>query len=347
MIYVYHGDDDYGRQLAVDELKAAMGDPATASLNITALDGDDLTIGRLQEACDALPFLAERRLVLVRGLLQRFEPRREPGMEGSTAPRPKRDKDLEDSLKSYLVDVPDSTDLVFVEDKFSKENPFFGVTSARGNKVEEFRPVRGEALNQWIRDRVRERGAQITPQAVTELAAFVGDHLRALSHEIDKLISYTGGARAIREDDVRTVVSAVQEATIFQLVDAVGLRNGRRAVADLHTLLDAGANANYVLFMITRQVRMLLQIKELATAGAAPAAFQSALHLHPFVLQKGQEQARGFSLERLEAIYRQLLEVDSAIKRGRAEPELALDILVAELAGSGQSVGGRRQEGPG
>ncbi len=335
MIYVLYGDDDYSRQLAVDKMKAKMGDPTTASLNITTLDGDKLTLGDLQSACDAMPFLAEKRLVMVRRLLGRFEPRKESGGEGGggESAKPKKDKDLEGALKAYLPGLPATTGLVFLEDHYSKDNPFFGLIAAAKSYVKEFPPLKGEELNRWIVERVQAGGGQISPPAVTALATFVGDHLRTLSLEIDKLISYTGGARPIQEADVQRLVSAVQEASIFQLVDAVATRNSKRAMALLHTLQDNGMNALYILAMITRQFRILLQVKEMVAANATTADMQSKLHLHPFVLQKGQDQAKNFGLERLEEIYRKLAEVDAGIKRGRAEPELALDMLVVELAG--------------
>jgi len=317
-------------------MKARLGDPALASLNTTLLEDDKLTLGALQNACDTLPFLAEKRLVIVRNLLGRFEPPRKEGSagEGAETLRPKAnkgDQELAEALRDYLPRVPPTTALVFLEDRFSPENPFFPLIKALPHFLKEFSPPQGQELHRWIREQVEDEGGQISPKAVVALAAFVGPNLQALSLEISKLVSYTGGTRPIQEADVHLLVSAVQEATIFQLVDAVAARNRRRSLEVLHLLLNRGVNANYILVMITRQIRILLEVKELAASGATAAQMQGKLGLHPFVIQKAQDQARAFTVERLEEIYRRLLALDAAIKQGRTEPETALDILVTEL----------------
>jgi DNA polymerase III subunit delta len=333
LIYVLFGDDDYTKDQQVAKLKARLGDPTTVSMNLTQIDGDRLTVGALRESCDAMPFLAEKRLVIVRNFLTRFEPRKESGGEGE-GPRPKRDKDLEDALKSYLPNLPESTGLVFVEDRFGELNPFYATINGASKWVKGYQTPVGPALQEWIRQQVKETGGQIAPQAAVLLAAYVTDGLHHLAMEIDKLVSFTNGKRTIEAADVENLVTEVLQSNIFQVVDAIAAHNGKRAIGLLHTLLDNGTSEIYVLSMITRQFRILLQVKEMSGAGATQQEMQSKLHLHSFVLEKGLAQARGFTMERLEAIYRRLVEVDASIKRGRLEPELALDLLVVDLAGA-------------
>jgi DNA polymerase-3 subunit delta len=333
LIYVLYGDDDYTKDKQLATLKTKLGDATIISMNLTQIDGDRLTMGALRESCDAMPFLAPKRLVVVRDFLTRFEPRKDAGGEGE-APRPRRDKDLEDALKGYLPHLLESTGLVFMEERFSEQNPFYATIDGASKWVKLFKTPVGAELQEWIRQQVKEAGAQIAPQAATLLAAYVTDGLRRLSLEIDKLVSYTAGKRPIEPADVENLVSEVLQSSIFSVVDAIATHGGKRAIGLLHTLLDHGASEIYILAMITRQFRILLQVKEMGGAGATVQEMQSKLHLHPFVLEKGLNQARGFTMERLEAIYRRLVEVDAAIKRGRMEPELALDLLVVDLAGA-------------
>jgi DNA polymerase-3 subunit delta len=84
--------------------------------------------------------------------------------------------------------------------------------------------------------------------------------------------------------------------------------------------------------MIVRQFRLLIQMKELAGAGVRPAEAARQLHVPTFVAEKLARQARAFSMPQLEAIYRELLALDVAIKSGEREPEIALDTFVAGLA---------------
>lgn len=333
MFYVFHGDDEFRRSETLAQLKHRMGDPAMGDLNTSVLDGRKLTLPELIHVCDAVPFLSDRRLVIVENLLVRLEARRGRRKADQEREPPASARELARGLEEYLHRLPDTTRLVFVESRsLSQKNPILRLAQAeKTGYVREFRlPRRGE-LDRWIRDRVRERGGEIQPEAVMELAAFVGSDLRLLDQEIEKLLTYLGSARPISRDDVRLLVSSAREASIFDLVDALGLRNRTKAVNTLHQLLDGGQSPVFLLFMIARQFRILSQVRELRAQGATLAQIQKALRLHRFVAEKASRQVGNFSASQLEAIHRRLLETDVSIKTGKTEAALALDLLVAEL----------------
>ena len=75
MFYLLHGEDEYTRSLELTKMKTRLGDPGSVSLNTTLLDGRDLTLGELTFACDTMPFLADKRLVIVNNLANRFDRR--------------------------------------------------------------------------------------------------------------------------------------------------------------------------------------------------------------------------------------------------------------------------------
>ncbi len=159
---------------------------------------------------------------------------------------------------------------------------------------------------------------------------FVGADLRALDNEIEKLMAYRNGG-VIRREHVRLLVAQVQEQSIFELVDAIGQRKTALAIELLHDQLRHNAEPLYLLAMIVRQFRLLLQVRDLAARGVSVDQIREQLKLHPFVVKKVFDQARNFSVEQLEAIYRQLLETDIAIKTSRGDPTVLLDVLVVEF----------------
>jgi DNA polymerase-3 subunit delta len=178
---------------------------------------------------------------------------------------------------------------------------------------------------------VGEQGGRIEPAAVNVLAVYVGNDLRLLDHEIDKLLTYVGEERPITKRDAELLVGYVREANIFHMVDALGTRDTRRAMELVEQLLDDGQAPLYLLHMITRQFRILLQVKELLGKGTAAEDMRSLLGLHPYVLEKATQQARNFSNSQLETIYHQLLELDVAAKTGAMEDRLALNMFVTEV----------------
>jgi len=197
--------------------------------------------------------------------------------------------------------------------------------------VKEFPLLKGSTLEGWIKRRVAGEGGAISAAAVKMMASFVGENLWVLSSEIEKLLLYTSGRR-IDEEDVREVVSYAKEASVFAMVDAIIEGRAQAAVPLLHRLLQEGAAAPYLVVMITRQLRLLLQAKDLSLKGMPPSEIKSRLGLaSDYTLNKALAQGRGYSMKRLEQIYRKLLETDLSIKRGAFKGELALDLLVAEL----------------
>ena len=327
MFYLFHGEDEFSRSETLAVFREKIGDPGLAELNTTIFDGSKVTLGELQHACSSIPFLADRRLVIVEGLLTRLGSK---GKEGSPAAW---QKEYLEKLTQYLQRLPETTRLVLVEDRpIGKSNPVHRLALAdeRGH-VKEFKAPQGRALNHWIEERVRKKGGQINPPAVETLAAFVGGDLRLLDQEIEKLIAYVDRARPISEDDVRLLVSYVREANVFEMVDALGLRDGQRAAKLLHQLLDEGEHPLALLGMIVRQFRIMIQVKELNGQGLSQQDIAAKLKLHRFVVKKAVRQAMNFSMEQLEAIYRKLLETDVAIKTGQMDDVLALDMLVVGL----------------
>jgi DNA polymerase-3 subunit delta len=332
MFYLLYGADEFSRQEALAQMKRKLGDPTTASLNTTILDGRSLTLAALQAACDTVPFLADKRLVIVEGLAARWE-RRQPGEGVEPKPLAKSDRELEEALQGYLGQLPASTRLVFVDDEVSASNPLLRLAKAHSGYVKEFPPRRGRELHAWIAERVKQKGGRITSEAVAVLAVFVGENLRLLDQEIEKLLTYAGPGRDLQKADVEALVPYAREARIFDLVDAIGQRQRETALRLLHQMLDDGTAPAYLMVMFARQFRLLLQGRELLDGGAGKEAIVAALKLHPFVADKVLLQARNFTLEHLERIYRRLLDADVAMKTGRAEETVALDLLVVELTG--------------
>jgi DNA polymerase-3 subunit delta len=343
MFYLFHGEDEYRRSLQLAEWKATLGDPTTVALNTTEFDGRRLTLNELISVCDALPFLSEKRLVIVYDLAARFQRKKGSGEDDSG-----EGAAFLEQFEEYVNRLPESTRLVLVEDrKIDKSNPIFKIVAkgAQGH-LSEFAPLPPGELNRWITQRVEEKKGQIERAAVNVLAEFVGSDLRLLDQEIDKLLTYVGPERAVTEQDVQLLVSDAQEANIFDMVDALGRKDTRRAMELVEKLLEDGRHPLYLLSMITRQFRILIQVKELLAKGTSAQDIPALLRLHPYVVKKTTGQAANFSFEQLETIYKQLHEVDVAVKSGQIEDELALNLFVAEVGGQPGSAQRRAARSP-
>lgn len=329
MLYILAGQDDFSLRQSLDEIKRGIGDQALLPANTTELDGQQLSLAQLRTVCETVPFLAEKRLVIVTGLLERFEAKAKPSRQKKMMQVTSREDDYQ-SWATYFSKLPDSTVLVLIDGKVTGNNPLFRELSSKA-EVKLFPLLRDSSLRQWIQRRVTEQGGSISLLAVDLLAKLVGNNLWIMANEIDKLLLFASGRR-IEEGDVRMVVSYAREANVFAMVDAILELQPGAAEKLLQQLLQEGAAPAYLLFMLSRQVHMIVRAKELRDRGETKAEIQSRLGLpSEFALRKTLEQADRFPLSRVKEVYHKLLATDLAIKTGKYEGELALNILIAEL----------------
>ena len=332
MLYILHGRDDFSRREELGRIKASLDPDGMLSTNTDVLDGREVTLEQLTAICNTVPFLGSHRLVVVEGLLGRFEPPDRP-RRGGSRPRRGPGPELEHwrTLAECVQGLPTSTTLVFLDDELSAGNPLVDALGPHA-KVIEFRILKPGAVLQWVLDRAQRQSVDISPTAAKLLAELVGDKLWILANELDKLAAYAQGRR-IEGADVKALVSEARDVNVFAMVDAIVEKRPAVALRLLRRQIDDGRDAGYLLAMITRQYRLIIQAKELSQSGITSQEIGQKLGIgSDFVLQRVLDQADRYSLSRLKAAYRRLLEADEAVKRGRYGDELALELLVHDLA---------------
>jgi DNA polymerase III subunit delta len=313
VFYIFHGDDPHSQQETLAELKARLGDPAMLDLNTSQFEGGAIDLSQLRHACNSMPFLAEKRLVIVRDFF-------------AASPA----KEVVDELLASLPQLPETTRLVFLESRpLSEKHPAVKLAHAEENGyVKAFNRPEGHDLERWIRQRVEAGNGRISPRATHSLAVNIGSELHILANEIEKLLLYKGG-QTIEADDVDLLSPYAAQASIFELVDALGNRNDRVAALLLQKKINEGTDPFYLFSMFVRQFRLLIQVKELSEEGVRPPEIAKKLKIHSFVAGKVAQQSHAFSLSQLEQIYGHLLDIDVAVKTGRTDMATAIDLLVS------------------
>jgi DNA polymerase III subunit delta len=344
MFYLLHGDDEFTSREQLKKLRQ-QGD---FGYNQDTYDGTVADLKTITMTSDTLPFLSERRLVVVEGL-----PKKKRGesatseaasadaevSESGPSKKGKRSKKggknntltragFEKGLAEHIALMPESTVLILLVDEvLEASNPLLKAAEKYGKVLQSMVP-KGAALENWITKRAKSINVKVTPDATALLTNFIGNHLRLLANELDKLATYVGPGGTITANEVRLLSAQVQEARIFDLTDALAQRNRKQALNILHDLLADGEPPLKLISTITSQVRSLMLVKELARKGMRGAQISSMLGIAPFVADKALRQVGNFSASQLEDIYRQLLATDAALKRSRLTPEMALDLLV-------------------
>jgi DNA polymerase-3 subunit delta len=327
VVYIFHGEHEHAIARTIAGLQSRLGDPSTAEMNTTWVNGRSPSfMGPLENATRAMPFLSDRRLVVLTDPL------------GSMKSPTERDKFI-----ALLKNIPETTRLVIVVPR-----PLVDPRSRRKGKLHwlekwaqekeqqgkvylrEFHLPKGSEMTDWIHTQAQEAGGSFSPQAAAMLASLVGDDTRAAEQEIEKLLAYVNFDRVVEAEDVEKLTAYVAEASIFEMVDALGNQDGHKALRLLNQLLE-NDDPLRIFGMVARQFRLLFLTKELAGAGQRKDLIARQLGVPGFVAEKMMNQSRHFSQATLARIYHRLLEVDEAIKTGKIDGELALHTLVASL----------------
>jgi DNA polymerase-3 subunit delta len=314
-VYLLFGDDELAIGEFVARLREKLGDASSISLNSQVFEGQSLDLSELAQAVQAVPFLARRRLAVVRHA-------------GACLAGPAYKQRL---FFEALEAVPPTTALVLVETSDSKAAASlqsWADAHPHTAYVRTFSSPKGEAFVRWLIERCKALRGQIEPQAANLLAELLADDPLLGDQELAKLLDFVGRSRPIREDDVRQLTPYHGQSNVFAMVDALGAGDGPRALALLHRLLE-DESPRYAFSMITRQFRLLLQAREAMDDGRDPS---TVLSLHPYVASKLTTQARQFTLPQLEVMYHFLLQTDLSIKSSFSEETVALDTLVADLS---------------
>jgi len=331
VLYILYGKDDFLLSQALESLKKGKSPSDTLAANVSVFEAQQLSFSELVGACSAAPFLSPVRIVIVKGLLGLFEEMQGWGRE-KRRPSKKANAGLGEweKLASYVREMPSTTILILVDGgDIGRDNRLLKLLSPLG-EVRAFPQPGRSQVSRWIYSRVREEGSAISQKAVDLLIELVGYDLWVMSSEVDKLLSFAQG-RQITEDDVRQVSSFAREVSIFSLVDAVLEGEKRQAQVMLWKLLREGVSPSYILTMLARQLRLVVLAKELKEAKFNGEVRSRAENVSEYSLKKALEQARQYSFERVKGVFEKLLETDVAMKSGRYEGDLALELLLTEL----------------
>ncbi|MBW3624877.1 MAG: DNA polymerase III subunit delta [Armatimonadetes bacterium] len=249
-----------------------------------------------------------------------------------------------EALAAILPRVPEPARLILVAegDKTGREtrlsSRLLKAVEAEG-RVFDFPPLRPNEAPALVSARAKEMGLRLAPDVPRLLAMRVGADATVIERELEKLRSAVGPEETVTADRVEAVVAPSAEHTIFELTDAVGERNARKALESMQSLLAAGQSVYMLLPMIARQLRLVWQVKA-AMEGLPDAELKdpSPARLGDWQKQKLQRQARTFTWAALEEGMTALFEIDLAIKgieEGGEDPRALLETLILRLCGVG------------
>jgi DNA polymerase-3 subunit delta len=177
----------------------------------------------------------------------------------------------------------------------------------------------------------RERNKQIHREAAALLGESLENDLQRISNELEKIALYAGERKVIERGDVEAVITAVREASIFNLTDCLAGKDRVKALAILQRLLDGGEHPLKILTMIARHYRLMVRAREAMHNGASAAEAGKQLGVHNFHLKEFAVQAESFSLGQARNCFNLLFQSDRKLKSSRISGKFILEDMIARL----------------
>ena len=310
-VYLFTGSDRPKIALALQRLRARIGEDATESLHASEASGADAV-----SACNSLGlFGGESRAVVV------------DGVEAWKAADVKQ-------LEEYLASPAPETVLVLVGDSLKKDAALVKAVGKVGEA--HTYEVGKKELPQWVGEQFSRLGAGADRDACRALVEAVGEDVGDLSSEIQKLATWANG-----EPITRAVVEALAvgraETPIFAVTDLWGSRDVAGTLRATESLFERSHRPRSgelmrVIGSLVSHVGRVRRIAALADEGVRSSEIASRLKVHPFVAEKSARQARNFSADELAQATVKLAELEAGTRGGSRLPaDLQLERTLVEI----------------
>ncbi len=309
-VYLLYGEENYLKRLYKNKLKDAMVNDGD-TMNYAYFEGKDINPKEIIDLAETMPFFADRRVII---------------MENSGFFKNKCDE-----LADYIDDMAESTCLVFVEDEADKRGRLFKKVKDKGRAVE-LNAQSEENLTKWILGNLNKEKKRITQNAMQLFLSKTGADMENIQKELEKLICYVGEKESITDKDVEEICTTVVTNNIFEMISAVAERRQKRALDLYYDLLALKEPPMRILFLLTRQFNLLMQVKDLQRLGFSNGDMAKKVGLSPYIVGKYLTQAKAFKMSWLRNAIEECANAEEEVKTGKMGDNMSVELLIVKFS---------------
>lgn len=305
MIITLTGANSFGLQHELDGLAAAFLRQHD-SMGLERLDGEEVEFDRLSEALTSLPFLAARKLVVVRN--------------GSA------NKKFTEKIGELLAGLPETTDLLLVEPKLDKRGTYYKLLK-KETDFREFAELDAGGLAHWLVDVVKDAGGSLNPADARFLIDRVGPNQQLLANEVNKILLKSP---QISRNDIELLTEPTPQSTVFELLEAAFAGNAKRTMALYDEQRAQKVEPQQIIAMLAWQLHVVAVAKAAGKRPADQAAKEAKLN--PYVFKKSGGIARKLGAGELKQLISDLLTIDRRLKRESIDADEAVQNYLLRIA---------------
>ncbi len=339
LIYVIAGKEQTLTNAKCTELVDKLIAPEEKATGLWVADADKVTISEVLDELRTLPFLSKKRVVVLRNADKFFSSRGEQGekdekdeqdeKEGQSAPAGSTNREI---LEKYFDNPCPTGVLVMTVSSWSRSTRLAKKLPKVGKLIDAKPPKESELPRRLIDYAHEAYGKGLAHDAAGLLVALAGDDLPRLYTEVDKLAVYTANDKAITTTHVEALVGSNRFFNAFKVIDACLQRQPASAVQRLRKMFDEDRSAEYTTVgAFAYHFRKLFNAKKMLLEGLNEYEVVGKAR----IFYNKQDQfalLKRLTLEQIGGQLQQLAATDYAIKKGLAQPKIAMEQLVLKMA---------------
>ncbi len=349
LIYLWFGEDTFTIHEKLKEKKNDF-EKKFGDFNISEIDwicegvSENEKLSRLQNGLMSNSLFSSSRMFVIRNMF--FSSKKKNGSEKELE---KSGGEKEKIVLNYLKNPSESAVIFFIEETLDQRKKFYKellrLSKESIAEIKEYLTPVNYEFDKWLQTRIEKGGGKIKKDALNILAISLGKGLSQkdknkrvilsydlweAGNEVDKLVSFCKD-KDITKEDIELLVRSKVDMNIFNLIDSISAKSKNKAIFLLHAQIEKGSNEIYIFTMLVRQFRNLLVIKNLLEQNLTSPEIAIKTRINPYVVSKTVQQCQNFKIENLKKIYMKLYDADVAIKTGKMDAGLALDLLVVSM----------------
>lgn len=319
-LYLLYGEEEFQRSRALERLQQYVLKGIPVDFNYNQFYAKEVEIQRVLDTANLYPTMAPRRLVILRNV----EELKEAALE---------------KLSKYTEKPCPSTVFVMVGEKVDGRKKFVQQSKKHGLALE-FKTLYDRQLNGWLKAEVRELGKSMSEEVLSAFIDLVGDNLRELNSELQKVSLYVGNRGSITMDDLKAVISDVSLDDVFDLSDAIGAKDAGKALMQIRRMydMDPDTHAQKLILPLYRYLTQLYRARLALQNGVSPHELKPlmvAAGVHERMYWKWEKETLPLvqkrSLAELERQVRRMYEAQVELRTRRVPDEIQLEALILEL----------------
>ncbi len=309
-VYLFFGDENYLKKTYIDELRNAIIPKGAEMMNLDVFQEKKIESKKISDACETFPFMNDLRLIIVKDS--------ELFIQGN--------KNESEKTAEYVKNIPETSVLIFVEEKVDKRGKLYKAVSTNGECIECKIPNEKEMLL-WTEKAVLKKGLTMKKNVILYFIRSINNGMETALIEIEKLADYIGKGE-VCEKDIDNICTKSLEVKIFDMVAAIGNKKIKEALDIYNNMILMKEAPIMILAMIARQFRIILQSKYLSEKGFYKSEIAEKIKQREFVVSECLSQAKNFKKKELLKALEDCLECDVNIKTGKVQDRLGVEMII-------------------